>query len=86
MAGKKGRSGGAGRGQGRLILSNRDAPLDKERARAVKILILARGQQYNAESVRELLSGLIDAAYAEYEQPLLDAAEAEAAAWQGEVL
>lgn len=77
MAGKKGRSGGAGRNQGRLIRSNRDAPFDTERARSIKVLILARGWPYTAENVRKLLNELIDAAWDEYERPILQAAEEE---------
>ena len=58
-------------------MSNRDAPLDKERARALKLLILSRGWEYTPQSVARLLAELIDAAYEEYERPILADAEAE---------
>lgn len=85
MAGQKGKSGGArtprdpatAKKRGPLIVSNRDAPLDKERARALKLLILSRGWEYTPQSVARLLAELIDAAYEEYERPILADAEAE---------
>lgn len=83
MAGKKGRSGGArtprnpatAKKRGPLIRSNRDAPLDSERARSLKVLIIARGWEYTPETVRTLLNELIDAAWEEYERPILEDAE-----------
>ncbi len=83
--GQKGRSGGArtprdpaaAKKPGPLIRSNREAPFDVERSRALKILILASGQVYTPEAVRDLLSRQIDALYEDYERPILAAAEAE---------
>lgn len=77
MAGKQGKSGGARKGAGRLIRSNRDAPFDTDRARAIKVLIISRGWPYTAENVRRILDELIDAAWEEYERPILRDAEAE---------
>lgn len=80
MAGAKGRSGGArtprdparAKKRGPLIRSNRDAPFDSERARSLKVLIIARGWAYTPETVRNILSELIDAEWADYERPILD--------------
>lgn len=85
MAGKKGRSGGArtprdparAKKRGPLIRSNRDAPFDGDRARSLKVLVIARGWAYTPETVRDILSELIDAAWNDYERPILDDAEAE---------
>ena len=68
MAGQKGKSGGArtprdpatAKKRGPLIVSNRDAPLDKERARALKLLILSRGWEYTPQSVARLPMTLIE--------------------------
>lgn len=85
MAGTKGKSGGArtprdpatAKKRGPLIVSNRDAPFDKEHARALKILILATGQAYTAETVRDFLSRCIKREYEDYEASLAPDLEAE---------
>jgi CO dehydrogenase/acetyl-CoA synthase alpha subunit len=77
MAGKQGKSGGARKGAGRLIRSNRDAPFDTERARALKVLVISRGWPYDAAHVRHMLDELIDVAWEDYERPILREAEAE---------
>lgn len=73
--------GGAARGQGRLITSG-IAPFDRETARSIKTLILARGWPYTRENVTKLLSEWAEEQWRAYEAERLRDAEA----WDGGVL
>lgn len=78
MAGMKGKSGGARRGAGRLIVR---ATLPSESALSLKVLIKARGWPYNRESVNRLVAELVERAWRDYDDRLT-AVEP----WEGGVL
>lgn len=87
MAGKKGRSGGA---RVRSATAQRPGPLlrritvGKETAREIKIAILARGLPYTPENVAKIVGEWSHAAWIAYDAEITREAEAEA--WNGEVL
>lgn len=71
--------GGARPGAGRPVA---DIQLDKESARSLKVLILARGLDYTREQCDKLVRELIEAEYRKYdERHQRDAEE-----WTGEIL
>jgi len=75
MTGKRGRSGNRTGPRGRRLVV--EPRLDHETAMTIKVLVMARGQTYSAETVSALIGEWTQTAWQQYDAAVLHDAERE---------